>query len=510
MKTIMLAWIGGADHDAAAGSSPNPPGPIARAATERRALDAIHLLNNYSDRSTAAYKKWLRATTKTKARITSSEIKLVTPTDFGAIYSNVRREVDAVVEKHGRDVRLVFNLSPGTYGMAAVWIILQQTLYPDSELIEASPEAGVITVDVPFEISADYVPDLLDRIKRSRTEADRAFIEAARGTLPESPSFSDLQHRCTAMKSAIHQAERIAPRSIPVVIEGEPGTGKHLLATVIHNAGQFRSQLSRVACGAMPAEQLEQELFGVEEGTRKIRKGALERANGGTLFLGEIDTLPPMLQVKLLRALEDEEVTRVGGTRTVAVKDIRCISATSKQLNRCVAEGTFRSDLYYRLAGDVIALPPLRERTEDFELLINHILEQKKTLLQRERGLENIRLSAGAKNAIKRYHWPGNIRELENVLLRVATHSDRVEIRQEDIRTALQLAPIEKDTEILNRPFSEGFSLEEVLDEVARHYIKRANEHTRGRITRTARLLGYEHYQVLGRKMKNLGVTDDA
>ena len=422
----------------------------------------------------------------------------------------MRDELSALVDKHGPEVHLVFNLSPGTYGMALSWIILQQSEYPDAELIEASPEAGVVTVDVPFEISADYVPDSLDRIKPSGTEADLAFLKAARGTVPESPTFSDVQHRCTAMKTAIRQAGRIAPRSIPVVIEGEPGTGKHLLATVIHNAGQFRPNLSRVACGAMPGEQLEQELFGVEDGPRKIRKGALEKASGGTLFLGEIDTLPPMLQVKLLRVLEDEELTRVGGTRTVSVKDIRCISATSKQLNRCVAEGTFRSDLYYRLAGDVIVLPPLRERREDFELLINHIFQQKKALLQRERGLEDIRLSAGAKNAIKRYHWPGNIRELENVLLRVATHSDHVEIRPEEIRTALQLAPVQKDKEILNRPFTEDFSLESVLDEVSRHYIERAGERTGNRITRTAKLLGYEHYQVLSRKMKNLGFGNGA
>ena len=388
MKTIMLAWIGGADHDAADDNNKKSPGPIARATRERTGLDSIHLLNNYRNKKSAPYKKWLRATTKTKARVTSSEIRLVTPTDFGAIYNSVRDELSALVDKHGPEVHLVFNLSPGTYGMALSWIILQQSEYPDAELIEASPEAGVVTVDVPFEISADYVPDSLDRIKPSGTEADLAFLKAARGTVPESPTFSDVQHRCTAMKTAIRQAGRIAPRSIPVVIEGEPGTGKHLLATVIHNAGQFRSNLSRVACGAMPGEQLEQELFGVEDGPRKIRKGALEKASGGTLFLGEIDTLPPMLQVKLLRVLEDEELTRVGGTRTVSVKDIRCISATSKQLNRCVAEGTFRSDLYYRLAGDVIVLPPLRERREDFELLINHIFQQKRHCYKENAGLK--------------------------------------------------------------------------------------------------------------------------
>ena len=250
-------------------------------------------------------------------------------------------------------------------------------------------------------------------------------------------------------------------------------------------------------------------MFGYEEGSRKVRKGALEDARYGTLFLEEVDSLSPMLQVRLLRALEDKKVAHVGGTKQVDVSDIRCISSTTKQLNTCVAEGTFRTDLYYRLAGDVIVLPPLRERLEDLELLINHALEQKKGLLKKERGLENIRLTAATKNVLKRYHWPGNIRELENVLFRVATHSDRVDVRPEDIQSILQLAPIDTDTEILNRPFREGFSLENVLDEVARHYITRAQAQTGGRVTRAARMLGYEHYQVLNRKIKNLGLKND-
>ena len=181
MNTVMLAWIGGTDHDAADDNNKNSPGPIARVSRERTDLDGIHLLNNYSTRKSAPYKKWLRAMTKTKARVTTREVKLDTPTDFGAIYSNVLIEIDTVVERYGSDVKLIFNLSSGTYGMAAVWIILQQTLYPNAEVIEASPEGGVKKIHVPFDISADYLPDLMDRINRSRSEADRAYVEALLG-----------------------------------------------------------------------------------------------------------------------------------------------------------------------------------------------------------------------------------------------------------------------------------------------------------------------------------------
>ena len=511
MKTVMLAWIGGTDHDAADDNNKKFPGPIARATRERTELDGIHLLNNYENKKSAPYKKWLRAMSETKARITTRDVKLDTPTEFGGIYSNVLKEIDTVVEHYGSDVKLIFNLSAGTYGMAAVWVILQQTLYPDADVIEASPEGGVKKIEVPFDISADYVPDLMDRINRSRSEADRAYVEAVLGGGSQSKDkeFKNMIYRCAAMKMAIGHAQRIASRSIPVLIEGEAGTGKHLLAGCMHKAGQMSGNLQRVACGAMPPDQLEQELFGYEEGARKVRPGALEKAGNGTLFLSEVDTLPAMLQVKLLRALEDNELTRVGGNKAVKLKNIRCISATNRQLNRCVAEETFRSDLYYKLVGDVIVLPPLRERTEDLEPLIDFILEDEGEVLKQERGLDEVRLSAGAKNVIKRYHWPGNIRELRNVLVRVATHTDRIEIRPDDIRYALQLAPVEKDTEILNRTFSEDFRLEDVLDEVSRHYVNRAKEQTGGRITRMAKLLGYEHYQMLRRKMVSLGIRTD-
>ena len=512
MKKIMLTWLGGTDHDAAAGITDRGPGPIARTLEARDDLDGIHMLNNFSDRSSAAYKKWLRAKAKTKLRLTSSEIKLLTPTDFGGIYSATRQEIDAVLEKNGRDTTLVFNLSPGTYSMAACWLLLQQTRYPDAELIEASPEAGVKTVDVPFEISADYVPDLLDRISKKTAEADTAFTDAARGMPSDEAEFEDIIHRCDAMKKVIGRAQRIAPRTIPVLIEGEPGTGKHLLARAIHNASPMRAKLKRVPCGAMPEDQLEHELFGKEDGTRRVRKGALEEACGGTLFLEEVDAMPPMLQVKLLRALEDGEIVRVGGGKTVSLEDIRCISASTRQLNRCVAEGTFRGDLYYRLAGDVIILPPLRERAEDYEPLINHLLGQKKEVLRRERGLEKIGLSAGAKNAIKRYHWPGNIRELDNVLMRVATHSDQVEIPGDDIRAALRLAPVEQEAPVLSRAFTENFSLDDVLDEVTRHYIERARVQLGGSltkgvsITKAAKILGFKNYQTLSNRIDKLGI----
>jgi DNA-binding NtrC family response regulator len=177
-----------------------------------------------------------------------------------------------------------------------------------------------------------------------------------------------------------------------------------------------------------------------------------------------------------------------------------------------VAEGTFRGDLYYRLAGDVIILPPLRERAEDYEPLINHLLDQKKEVLRRERGLEKIGLSAGAKNAIKRYHWPGNIRELDNVLMRVATHSDQVEIPGDDIRAALRLAPVEQEAPVLSRAFTENFSLDDVLDEVTRHYIERARVQLGGSltkgvsITKAAKILGFKNYQTLSNRIDKLGI----
>src|SRR5262249_23278864 len=212
---------------------------------------------------------------------------------------------------------------------------------------------------------------------------------------------------------ALHQVETVAPTGTTVLILGETGTGKELIARAIHDlSGRRERTFVKVNCAAIPMGLLESELFGHERGaftgaiTQRI--GRFELANGGTLFLDEVGDLPPDLQPKLLRVLQEQEFERVGGTRTLRV-DVRVVAATNSDLAERVAAGTFRSDLYYRLNVFPIVLPPLRERPEDIPDLVRTCVQR----VARRLSKRIERIPAEAMAALCSYGWPGNVRELE-------------------------------------------------------------------------------------------------
>ncbi|MBN1335649.1 MAG: sigma-54-dependent Fis family transcriptional regulator [Deltaproteobacteria bacterium] len=222
----------------------------------------------------------------------------------------------------------------------------------------------------------------------------------------------------TAMRRVLEEIEQVAPSEAAVLLEGESGTGKGLLARRIH-ALSVRSgrRMITVNCAAIPETLLESELFGYEPGAftgaRGRKEGRFDLASGGTLFLDEVTEMPAAVQVKLLRVLQDGEYERVGGTRTLRT-DCRILSATNRDLDRAVAEGRFREDLFWRLDVIRVRVPPLRERAEDVPLLVQHMLAG--SIRKNRKPLEGI--SPEALDALASYHWPGNVRELENVVER--------------------------------------------------------------------------------------------
>ena len=255
---------------------------------------------------------------------------------------------------------------------------------------------------------------------------------------------------------------------------------------------------------------MESELFGYEtedgySGTKAVHKGKLEQANHGTLFLDEVGDLPLSLQVKLLRAIDDKKVAHVGGTKSIDV-DIRYIASTSRRLNEDVANGRFRSDLFYRLTEDVVRLQPLREREDDISLIMKNFMGRINEKLSGQPDFKPVELAAGAINALKNYSWGGNVRELWNILLRSALHTKGTKIRKEEIEEALQLLPVRDDYQILNRTIDEGFDLEEVLNEISRHYIDRAKKQTGGNLSKAAKSLGFKNYQTLSNRIEKLGI----
>jgi len=377
--------------------------------------------------------------------------------------------------------------------MAAVWILLGKTRFP-AELIESSKERGVRTASVPFDISADFIPDLL-------REQDERLRRGSAAEPPEAPEFADIVHRSRVMTRLIERARRVAVRNVPVLIEGESGTGKEMLARAIHRASPRRDRaFVAVNCGAMPAELVESELFGHEKGAftdaKQSRRGYFEAAEGGTLFLDELGELPAIAQVKLLRVVQEGEVVRLGSNKPIKV-DVRIGAATNRTLTDEIAAGRFREDLFYRLAVAVLKIPPVRDRAGDLGLLIDRLLGQVNREAAGEPGYKEKTLSAGAKNLLLAHGWPGNVRELLNTLRRAAIWSEGASISSEDIREAILPAVAPGRLEVLDRPLGTGLNLPALLGEVARHYLGRAIDEARGNKTKAAELVGLPSYQTL-------------
>jgi two-component system response regulator PilR (NtrC family) len=328
----------------------------------------------------------------------------------------------------------------------------------------------------------------------------RALVKQAL-KVPEKPQPAasyQLLGESPAMQQVRGLIERLAKSQAPVFINGESGSGKELAARMIHLKGP-RADLPFIAvnCGAIPENLMESEFFGYKKGAftgaEADRDGFFQAANGGTLFLDEVADLPLAMQVKLLRAIQEKKVRKVGSTTEDAV-DSRIISATHKNLSALVENGEFRQDLYYRLHVIELAMPSLREMREDIPLIANAIL------LKLSRG-SGAGLEPEAVNALERYPFPGNVRELENILERgLSLAADPQRITAED----LHLTPVadESDTPV---PAGEKWPLQDYLDRVERAAINEALEKTRYNRTAAAKLLGIT-FRAMRYRMERLGI----
>lgn len=490
MRKVLVAWVGLTDLKAPTEGDKVGVGPIAQALAARTFDEAL-LLWNTDEESVAAYREWLRKRSKT--RIELFPATLSGPTEYAEIHECAVRAVDHVLAKGPKETALSFHLSPGTPAMGAVWLLLGKTRFP-AELIESSRQHGVRTVDLPFEISVDFIPDLL-------RERDEHLRRESAAESPQSPEFSDIVHRSRVMQRLIERARRVALHNVPVLIEGESGTGKEMLARAIHRSSPRRDKtFIPVNCGAIPSELVESELFGHEKGAftgaTHARIGLFESAHGGTLFLDELGELPASAQVKLLRTLQEGEIVRVGSSKPIKV-DVRVVAATHRTLTDEIAAGRFREDLFYRLAVAILKIPSLRDRTGDLGPLIDHCLSKVNEDAVATPGLLEKKLSAGARNLLVAHAWPGNVRELLNTLRRAAIWSDGTTISSEDVREALLPGGGAATHEILNRPLGAGLNLPDLLKSVARHYLGRGMDEAHGNKTKAAELVGLPSYQTL-------------
>ena len=371
---------------------------------------------------------------------------------------------------------------------------------------------GTLAVDLKFKPERDYessvkffgiVSSMIAQalnVQRLVEEERRRLMDEnthLRQELRERYDFSNIIGTSGPTRQMYEQVAQVAQTNTTVLIRGESGTGKELIAHAIHyNSLRAKKPFVKVSCAALPDSLIESELFGYEKGAftgaHARKKGRFELAEGGTLFLDEIGDINLNTQVKLLRVLQEREFERVGGTETVRV-NVRVLCATNKDMEKAIADGTFREDLYYRLNVFTIFVPPLRDRKADLLLLADHFLEK----FSREHGKVIKRISTPAIDMLMSYHWPGNVRELENALERSVLVCDGQVIHGHHLPPSLQTAD---SSGTVTR-----VSLKDAVEGFERDLIQDALKTTRGNRAKAARLLDTTE-RMLNYKVRNLGV----
>ena len=408
------------------------------------------------------------------------------------------RRFDCVIT----DIRL-----PGLGGMEILKAV--KNIDPSTEVIMITGYGTIEqTVEAMKAGAYDYIQKpfpnevVVERVARmDRYRGMEEELERLRSRL-EGPDLSRrIVGRSRPMLAVLDQLATLAASEATVLLEGESGTGKEVVARAVHSLSpRAGGAFVAVSCAALPENLIEDELFGHEKGAftdaRKIRKGRFELADGGTLFLDDVDDLPLPIQVKLLRVLQEREFERIGGEETVSV-DVRIIAATKMDLKEKVKEGQFREDLYYRLNVLPLRLPPLRERREDIPLLVRHFI-------RKYGGGRDYVVPAETLEAMERYAWPGNVRELENHVARAVAFAgekgilERKHLLPPDASSLPELKGAEGEgEEPVLRPLSE------VVKEAERAHIRRVLAHTGGHRTKTARILGISR-KALWEKMKDM------
>jgi two-component system response regulator AtoC len=377
--------------------------------------------------------------------------------------------------------------------------VIVMSAYGNLDLaIEAIKAGAYDYVHKPFK------PDEIVFALRKAEEREllRRENRALREEIRKEYRFEDILAKSSSMEDLFRTVAKIAEYKTTVLITGESGVGKELIARALHRRSKRPGAFVAVNCGAIPENLLESELFGHKRGAFtdavQDRRGLFEEAANGTLFLDEIGELPLGLQVKLLRVLQDEHIRRLGDVRDVQV-DVRIVAATHRDLVIETQAGRFREDLFYRLNVLSIHVPALRERREDIPLLIEHFVERNNIRL----GTQLRGTDAEARRLLFDYHWPGNVRELENTIERAMVLADGDRIQSVDLPERIRNA---KD-KVLTQLDSDELSIKKTIRNIEEILIRRALQRTRGNRTKAAELLEISHRALLY-KLKDYEITD--
>lgn len=456
------------------------PGPIL-SLLSARSFDRIYLFSTPNTVSHTLETQQAIAKAFPQVVVEIKDLPLTDPTDYSSILIGLREHIKSIQDVCANAAFFVA-VSSGTPQMHACWVLLAAAGEIPARLLHirrphfVSKERPLVS---EINLSSKEFPEVRAPIITSPKVEDADEYEEAVCSL-------GIVGDSKQIRQALETAATLAPASAPILILGETGTGKEMIARFIHRLSKRPQDLFvAVNCAAIPEELVESLLFGHKRGAFSgaitDQEGKFFLANGGTLFLDELGELPQKAQAKLLRVLEDGMLEPVGGKRPVKI-DVRVIAATNANLRRQVRQGKFRDDLYYRLNVGVIDLPPLRDRRGDIPKLSLFILDKLNASLRHPK-----RLSPEALSRLQNHNWPGNIRDLENAIERSARLC-RSEVLMADDLIITEPVSVDDPLECLPTP-SEGFSMEEFLGSVRKQLILRALEATQGNQTKAARML---------------------
>jgi two-component system NtrC family response regulator len=402
---------------------------------------------------------------------------LLSPEGYEIITADNARSALRLIEESDLDLVLTDMKMPGVSGMELLEQckkikpevpVIMMTAYGTIEMaVQAMKKHAFDYITKPFQ-NEELKLTIKKALENYRLIKENRRLSEA---LSEKHKFSNIIGRSKPMLRIYDLIGKVAYSKASVLITGPSGTGKELIAKAIHYESPRKNRpFVSVNCGALTETLLESELFGHEKGAFTgavaLKKGRFELADGGTLFLDEVGEMPPSLQVKLLRVLQEMEFERVGGTRSLRV-DVRVLSASNRNLKETVAEGSFREDLFYRLNVIHIEVPPLRERPEDIRLLVNHFIDK----YRRTSGEEKIELSPEVWKSFYAYRWPGNVRELENVIERAVVLNSEGVINQRDLPAEFSEENMELD---VDRFIPSDVPLQETMEKIEEQLIRRA------------------------------------
>jgi DNA-binding NtrC family response regulator len=408
----------------------------------------------------------------------------------------------ALLEREPVDLAIFDVVMPGLNGMEALkavkelnptTVVLIMTAFGSiDQAVQAVKEGAYDYISKPFKID-----EMLLTIEKALEERRlRHEVRALRQEVRSRYHFENIVGKSRAMQEVFNLIEQVAPSRSTVMVYGKSGTGKELVAKAVHyNSPRASKPFVAVNCAAIPSELLESELFGHEKGSftgaLATKVGKFELATGGSLFLDEVGSMRLDLQAKILRALQEREIERVGGTRTIKI-DVRVIAATNRDLKQAVDQGTFREDLYYRLNVVPITLPDLKDRQEDIPLLANHFMVK----FAKESNSAIREISKEAMSILLSHAWPGNVRELENVIERAVT-----------LGRGPAILPADLPPNLLSGadPMERALAKEASLEDLEKDYIAAVLRRTKGHQIRAASILGIDR-RTLYRKIRRYSI----